>query len=302
MITLPEPVYVKFLRFALENANPHDHPRDWKECIGLILGRIEDSRISVTDIIPMNAGNAVYVDITDYEKVFSLVSFSRIDSGEVVVGWAHTHPGLGLFFSGTDIRTQYAYQQMHPLTFGLVLDPMQVTPNFAGFRIYRVDSSGSRAIEVKYDFETEFDFRTTRTQLIREIYLVPPIPTTPIVHSKTEVEWRDIRIRIDGPVRASADMGFTVNMEISLPSKQYLRLEYQITMTNMISNLKFPGEQTKKMMYHETIKSGRLAVFSMHSKNPGRAHLKIEKLKLMDGWRNSQEMPNLTLALDIQDE
>ncbi|MFW9779911.1 MAG: Mov34/MPN/PAD-1 family protein [Candidatus Heimdallarchaeota archaeon] len=302
MIILPEPVYAKFLRFALENANPYDRPRQWKECIGLILGRIENSMIFVTDIIPMNAGNAVYVDINDYEKVFSLVPFSKIEAGEVVVGWAHTHPGLGLFFSGTDIRTQYAYQQMHPLAFGLVLDPMKVTSNFAGFRIYRVDSSGSRAIEVEYNFEVDFDFTTTRTQLITELYQVPPIPTTPIVHSNTEIEWRDMRIRIDGPVLGYVNKDFTVNMEIGLRKSQYLRLEYQISMTNLISSLKLPSEQTMKIMYHEAIKSGNLAVFSMYSKNPGRAYLKIEKLKVMDGRRHSQEMPNLTLVLDIQDE
>ena len=139
MIVIPRIIYEKFLRFALESANPLVTSREWRECIGLILGRINKDEILVTDIIPIKSGTGVHVDITDYEKVFSLISTDRIDSGEVIVGWAHTHPGLGLFFSSTDIQTQKWYQRMHPMSFGLVLDPVRITQSFAGLNIYRVN-------------------------------------------------------------------------------------------------------------------------------------------------------------------
>jgi len=41
---------------------------------------------------------------------------------EIVVGWYHSHPGLGAFFSGTDRRTQAAFFNQ-PYSVGWVIDP-----------------------------------------------------------------------------------------------------------------------------------------------------------------------------------
>jgi proteasome lid subunit RPN8/RPN11 len=43
--------------------------------------------------------------------------------GEVVVGWYHSHPGLGAFFSATDRRTQAAFFA-NPYSVGWVVDPL----------------------------------------------------------------------------------------------------------------------------------------------------------------------------------
>jgi len=44
--------------------------------------------------------------------------------GEVVVGWFHSHPGIGAFFSGTDRRTQAGFFP-HPFSVGWVVDPVR---------------------------------------------------------------------------------------------------------------------------------------------------------------------------------
>lgn len=44
--------------------------------------------------------------------------------GEIVVGWYHSHPGLGAFFSGTDRRTQAAFFR-HAFSLGWVIDPLR---------------------------------------------------------------------------------------------------------------------------------------------------------------------------------
>jgi proteasome lid subunit RPN8/RPN11 len=42
-----------------------------------------------------------------------------------VVGWYHSHPNLGVFFSGTDRKTQRDFfNQSHSL--GLVVDPIRL--------------------------------------------------------------------------------------------------------------------------------------------------------------------------------
>jgi len=44
--------------------------------------------------------------------------------GRSVIGWYHSHPNLGAFFSGTDRRTQRAFFN-HPHCLGLVIDPIR---------------------------------------------------------------------------------------------------------------------------------------------------------------------------------
>jgi proteasome lid subunit RPN8/RPN11 len=41
-----------------------------------------------------------------------------------VVGWYHSHPGLGAFFSHTDRRTQQAFFA-HAYSVGWVVDPLR---------------------------------------------------------------------------------------------------------------------------------------------------------------------------------
>lgn len=48
----------------------------------------------------------------------------HLDAGLSVVGWYHSHPGLGAFFSGTDRATQRAFFR-HPYSLGLVIDPVR---------------------------------------------------------------------------------------------------------------------------------------------------------------------------------
>ena len=49
---------------------------------------------------------------------------AALQPGEVVVGWFHSHPGIGAFFSGTDRHTQAAFFH-HPFSLGWVIDPQR---------------------------------------------------------------------------------------------------------------------------------------------------------------------------------
>jgi proteasome lid subunit RPN8/RPN11 len=48
----------------------------------------------------------------------------KSQDGCSVIGWYHSHPNLGAFFSGTDRRTQRAFFN-HPHCIGLVIDPIR---------------------------------------------------------------------------------------------------------------------------------------------------------------------------------
>jgi proteasome lid subunit RPN8/RPN11 len=49
---------------------------------------------------------------------------AELEPGEVVVGWFHSHPDIGAFFSGTDRRTQEGFFP-HPFSVGWVIDPVR---------------------------------------------------------------------------------------------------------------------------------------------------------------------------------
>jgi proteasome lid subunit RPN8/RPN11 len=48
----------------------------------------------------------------------------KSQDGRSVIGWYHSHPNLGAFFSGTDRRTQRAFFNQ-PHCMGLVIDPIR---------------------------------------------------------------------------------------------------------------------------------------------------------------------------------
>jgi proteasome lid subunit RPN8/RPN11 len=52
-----------------------------------------------------------------------------LQSGLMIVGWYHSHPNLGVFFSGTDRATQAAFFN-HPYALGLVVDPIRKERKF----------------------------------------------------------------------------------------------------------------------------------------------------------------------------
>ncbi len=296
MIEIPREVYEKFLHFALENANPLSGSRKWRECIGLVLGRISKENIVVTEIVPISSGSAIFVDITDYERVFSLISFERIDKGEVIVGWAHTHPGLGLFFSGTDIQTQLSYQKMHPLSFGLVLDPTKVKKDFSGFNIYRVDINTSRPYTVDYVFTEHFNFQTVHGRLTNELYGVPIqiSDTDPVLVENNEVVWKNIVLSVRGPLIFRLNKIFNVNIEINLPFRQFVRVEYELSAE--IDGLSVHIESELKQNYfHETISSGTLSVFSFKLDEKKHVSIRMKSIRIVDYNQQYIDLPNLIL-------
>lgn len=97
---------------------------------GLLIGNVHDLDdnggrfvVSVEDFaraklfdgtnVSLRMGTAVWEDARE-----------RLREGRSVIGWYHSHPDLGAFFSGTDRHTQSAFfNQPHCL--GLVVDPVR---------------------------------------------------------------------------------------------------------------------------------------------------------------------------------
>lgn len=100
---------------------------DRREVGGLLVGCValtEDAAaplVVVTRAVPGDErrNSAVFVELGS--AVWRQAD-AAMQAGECVVGWYHTHPNLGAFFSGTDRRTQAAFFP-HPYSLGWVIDP-----------------------------------------------------------------------------------------------------------------------------------------------------------------------------------
>jgi len=98
---------------------------------GLLLGEVfaegDDPACSralrVTQAVPAQDFSGTGVSLRMASGVWEAAR-ARLGPHERVVGWYHSHPGLGAFFSHTDRRTQQAFFP-HAYSVGWVVDPLR---------------------------------------------------------------------------------------------------------------------------------------------------------------------------------
>jgi len=98
------------------------------EAGGLLLGSRFASEspgaiVSVERFVPGTDFDGTSVSLTLGTRVWDDAR-PYLDAGYVVVGWVHSHPNLGAFFSGTDRRTQRAFFAKS-WQIGLCVDPVR---------------------------------------------------------------------------------------------------------------------------------------------------------------------------------
>jgi len=111
---------------ALAHLGRHEDERG-----GLLLGEVyaaeQDPATSrvlrITQAVPAEDYAATGVSLRMASGVWEAAR-ARLGQDELVVGWFHSHPGLGAFFSAADRRTQRAFFA-HPYSAGWVVDPLR---------------------------------------------------------------------------------------------------------------------------------------------------------------------------------
>jgi proteasome lid subunit RPN8/RPN11 len=122
---------------------------------GFLIGKIEQNKIIVTRAtFPRQRGSRTHVTINDADMAILAEELAERGTGEVIIGWHHTHPGLGVFMSGTDVSTQLRYQAFFPEAIALVMDPVKFSETLnmddLDLRIYRV--AGRKEFELEYEY------------------------------------------------------------------------------------------------------------------------------------------------------
>jgi hypothetical protein len=96
---------------------------------GLLIGSVYDVDstgrfiVSIEKFVRSDSAESTGVSLKMDTHVWSDARVAASE-GQTVVGWYHSHPGLGVFFSGTDRKTQKAFFN-HDHCVGLVIDPVR---------------------------------------------------------------------------------------------------------------------------------------------------------------------------------
>lgn len=113
------------------------------EAIGLLIGYVtEKDEIKVTQIEYITKGEEAQVEFLSDED-FGAFEKDLKEKKSHIIGWWHSHPGYGLFLSGTDIKTHIlSFQLRNPYSIALVIDPtLEKDDDIADFNIYQVQGN-----------------------------------------------------------------------------------------------------------------------------------------------------------------
>ncbi|TFF89230.1 MAG: hypothetical protein EU549_01330 [Promethearchaeota archaeon] len=115
----------KIMLHAIEYSNPNRSKWHWREVMGLLGGKIEGYKVIITDSFAITHGSHFHVSYNDKNYIVAAKINSLLydeGNGEFFTGWYHTHPGLGFFYSDTDIINHLGYQDVNPYAIGIVFD------------------------------------------------------------------------------------------------------------------------------------------------------------------------------------
>jgi hypothetical protein len=100
---------------------------------GLLIGRavmpgalgshVPHPLVYVVEAVPSRQSTGTSVSLEMDSDIWTC-ALQRRPAGSMVVGWFHSHPNLGAFFSGTDRNTQRNFFH-HEYSVGYVIDPIR---------------------------------------------------------------------------------------------------------------------------------------------------------------------------------
>jgi proteasome lid subunit RPN8/RPN11 len=89
---------------------------------GLLVGYPSNRGIHIKRAIPTSRGTITRIPITSEDMARAA---EKLDRGEQIVGWYHSHPGHTVFFSQNDIESHERFLEFNPQFQALVIDPVQ---------------------------------------------------------------------------------------------------------------------------------------------------------------------------------
>jgi len=117
--------YKTIILYASRYANKEIPKADWKEIYGILTGYVDDDFVYVENAYALTFGHDTDVQLDQRHYIFIDEIQQQLDEegkNHFIVGWFHSHPGLSLFFSYTDLINQLGFQAKNEDAIGLVFD------------------------------------------------------------------------------------------------------------------------------------------------------------------------------------
>ncbi|TXT64104.1 MAG: hypothetical protein BAJALOKI3v1_260042 [Promethearchaeota archaeon] len=148
--------YKTIILYASRYANKSIPAEEWKEIYGLLIGYTDDDFVYVENAEALTFGHSTDVQLDERHYGFIQEIEDKLEGenkNRYIVGWFHSHPGLGLFFSYIDLINQLGFQGANADAIGLVFDhtllgkkkkeeiegtDQKITKFDTGFEIYRL--------------------------------------------------------------------------------------------------------------------------------------------------------------------
>ncbi len=155
-LILQAKAFLKMIEWLGTYSNFNRIPRQsWVEAIGIMFCRETADKYVIIDAEGQTSGNLVYVQSNPQQDLKIIAYEEQLITEDPNIfqgGWFHSHPGHGLFYSGTDTVNQDYWQTMNPNGVGLVFDLTKVSATNLGFKFFRLDYSGTDSYdEVDYE-------------------------------------------------------------------------------------------------------------------------------------------------------
>ncbi len=123
MVNLDYKALNKVLRHGMRFSNLNIPREKWVECMGFLVGNVDDNKVEIKDAIPMVHGNIVEVEFKNEHYAKADEINQSLTDENWIIGWYHTHPGHGLFLSTVDKINHSGYQSLNSKAIALVFDP-----------------------------------------------------------------------------------------------------------------------------------------------------------------------------------
>ncbi|HMF32091.1 MAG TPA: hypothetical protein VKK79_11780 [Candidatus Lokiarchaeia archaeon] len=139
-VILTSQTFEKIISFLGQYSNPLLPKHRCVEAFGFLFCRRTPNYYIIEDAVGVATGERLAVALKAEE--LALIEFLESQRPELFLGgWVHSHPGWGLFFSGTDEENQVFYQQFNEDGLGIVWDYTLVGKKgkglgFSAFRLH----------------------------------------------------------------------------------------------------------------------------------------------------------------------
>jgi len=153
---------VYFYPWAIAKIIRHASRFPHREIAGFLIGKVsKDEELYIFDAMSgEHQGTSTSVILNENIMAQIAENLEKYGGKLTIVGWYHSHPGLGAhFMSRTDVQTQKLYQSFFPKAVALVIDPIAFNRSGSwedlDIHLYHVVEEAYKETQVVYITEIE---------------------------------------------------------------------------------------------------------------------------------------------------